>query len=179
MDHPPSNQQPTPSNRAGHWYLALIGLSLALIGGVFVWLMARSYLRAKEMRNWPEVACVILSSELAERRHDRNSPVEFRHDVSFGYEWQGQPRTGDRLTLRGNPWSSKRKLMEARLKELPPGKTTTCWVNPADPDFALLKLDSLAPGYSIWFPALFVVGGLGIVFRVILSAVRKPPKNPA
>jgi hypothetical protein len=39
---------------------------------------------------------------------------------------------------------------------------TTCRVHPRDPDFAVLKPDSLAPGYSIWFPALFVVGGLGM-----------------
>ena len=179
MENAPSNRQPSSSDRAGRLYLALIGLSLAMIGGLFVWLMARSYLRAREMRNWPEVACVILTSELTERRHDRNSPVELRHDLSFGYEWQGQPRTGDRLSLRGTPWSSKRKVVEARFKELPPGTTTTCRVNPQDPDFAVLKPDSLAPGYSIWFPALFVVGGLGIVFRAILGGGRSQAKKPA
>jgi hypothetical protein len=173
MENPPSNRQPAPTDRAGHWYLAFLGLSLALIGGVFVWLMARSYLRAREMRSWPEVACVILSSELVERRHDENSPIEFRHDLSFGYEWQDQPRTGDHLTLRGNPWSSKRKLMESRLNEYPPGKTTTCRVDPNNPDFAVLKPDSLAPGYSIWFPGLFVIGGLGITFRALSGMRRK------
>jgi Protein of unknown function (DUF3592) len=176
MENPPSNRQPAPIDRAGHWYLAFLGLSLALIGGVFVWLMARSYLRAREMRSWPEVACVILSSELVERRHDENSPLEFRHDLSFGYEWQDQPRTGDHLTLRGNPWSSKRKLMESRIKEYPAGKTTTCRVDPNNPDFAVLKPDSLAPGYSIWFPGLFVIGGLGITFRAF-SSIRREDEN--
>ena len=155
------------SNRAGRWYLAAIGLSLALIGGLFVWLMAGSYLRAREMRSWPEVACVILSSELEEKRHDKNSRLEYRHNISFGYEWQGQRRTGDHLTLRGNPWSSKREMMEGRLNDYPVGKTTTCRVNPTVEDFAVLKLESLAPGYSIWFPALFVIGGLGIAFRAM------------
>jgi hypothetical protein len=173
MEHSPLRRQPLPANRAGRWYLVVLGLSLALIGGVFVWLMARSYLRAREMRSWPEVPCVILSSELEERRHDENSPLEFRHDLSFGYEWQDQPRTGDHLTLRGNPWSSKRKLMESRLNEYPAGKTTTCRVDPSNPDFAVLKPDSLAPGYSIWFPGLFVIGGFGIVFRALFGIRRK------
>lgn len=127
--------------------------------------MGRSYLRAREMRTWPEIPCVILSSEVEERRHDDNSPLEFRQNLSFGYEWQGQARTGDRLTLRGSPWSSKRELADARVAEFPMGKVTTCRVDPAAPDFAVLKTDSLAPGYSIWFPALFVVGGLGIAVR--------------
>lgn len=157
------------AGNAGRWYLAILGLVLALLGGVFVWLMARSFLRAREMRSWPEVACVILSSEVGEWRHDENSPLEFRQDLSFGYEWKGEARTGDHLTLRGSPWTSKRELVEERAKEYPAGKQTTCRVDPAHPDFAVLKPDSLAPGYSIWFPAIFVVGGLGITLRAALG----------
>jgi hypothetical protein len=154
---------------AGRWYLAILGLVVALIGGLFVWLLARSFLRAKEMRTWPEVACVILSSEVEDRRHDDNSPLEYRQNLSFGYEWQGQPYTGNHLTLRGNPWSSKRELADARVAQYPVGQTFTCRIDPANPGFAVLKPDSLAPGYSIWFPGLFVVGGLGITFRAILT----------
>lgn len=162
----PGSTTPAPAtNLAGRWYLAALGLFLILLGSVFVWLMARSYLRAREMRSWPEVSCEIISSEIEEWRHDDQSPLEYRQNLSFGYEWKGRAYTGDHLTLRGSPWSSKRELAEARLNEYPVGKTTTCLVNPRTPDFAVLKPDSLAPGYSIWFPALFVIGGLGIVVR--------------
>jgi hypothetical protein len=157
---------------AGRWFLIAVGIATALLGALFVWLMARSYLRAKEMHAWPEVPCTILSSTLVERRHDPQSPVEYRIDLLYGYEWQGVNRTGDRITLRGNPWTSKRPLAEKRATEYPPGMETTCRVNPADPDFAVLKPDSLAPGYSIWFPALFVIGGLGMAVR----AGRKKPR---
>ncbi len=157
----------------------MLGISLAMIGGLFVWLMGRSFVRAYEMRSWPEVGCVILTSEVEERQHDENSAAEFRQNLSFGYEWKGIARTGDHLTLRGSPWSSNRGLVEARVAEYPVGKSAVCHVNPADPDFAVLKNDSLAPGYSIWFPALFVVGGLGITFRAM---TRRPSqtggKNP-
>mgnify|MGYP000037558479 FL=1 len=134
--------------------------------------MARSFLRARETRTWPEVSCVIISSEIGVRQHDENSPQEFRQNLSFGYEWQGQSRTSDRLTLRGSPWSSKRVLAEERVAQYPAGKNTTCRVNPADPNFAILKLDSLAPGYSIWFPALFVIGGLGISLGAVMGKNR-------
>ena len=156
-------------NRSGRWYLVVLGLAIALIGSLFVWLMARSFLRAREMRTWPEVPCVILSSAIEERVHDPQSPPEYRHTVSFGYEWQGTPRTGDHLTLRGSPWSSKRELAKNRAAQYPAGQTTSCRVDPANPDFAVLKADSLAPGYSIWFPALFVIGGLGISARALLA----------
>jgi hypothetical protein len=168
----PTHQNPPSSG--GRWLLAITGLVTAMIGLLFVWLMARSFIRAREMRAWPEVECVILSNEIEERVHDPQSPREFRVDVQFGYEWKGAPRTGDHLTLRGNPWSSKRELAEQRAAEFPLGKTTTCRVNPRDPDFAVLKPDSLAPGYSIWFPALFVIGGFGMAVRAALPGQAMP-----
>ncbi len=152
---------------AGRVFLILLGLVVAALGCLFVWLLGRSFLRAYEMRKWPEVACVILASELEEKRHDPNSPTEYRQDLSFGYEWKGERHTGDRLTLRENPWSSKREEMESRASQYEVGENTTCRVDPANPDFAVLQPDSLAPGYSIWFPALFVIGGLGISFRAM------------
>ncbi len=159
----------TGSRAAGRWFLAGIGMTIALLGVLFVWLMGRSYLRAREMRSWPEAPCVILSSEIEERLHDPQSPREYRLNVSFGYEWKGQPKTGDHLSLRGSPWSSKRELAEKRAAEFPSGTSTTCRIDPKNPDFAVLKPDSLAPGYSIWFPGLFVVGGLGIAARAMVS----------
>lgn len=164
---------PAPASSAsGRWFLTLIGVSIALLGAVFVWLMARSFLRAREMRSWPETPCVILSSEIEERIHDPQSPREFRLDVSFGYDWRGEAKTGDHLSLRGSPWSSKRDVVEKRAAEFPTGKSTTCRVDPKNPDFAVLKPDSLAPGYSIWFPGLFVVGGLGIATRAWIAPRR-------
>lgn len=165
---PPIRHNPPPS-AGGRWFLVALGLSLALIGGLFVWLLARSFLRAREMRTWPEVPCVILNSEVAQRIHDPQSPPEFRLDLTFGYEWQGTPHTCDHLTLRGNPWSSQRERIEKQLAEFPTGMTTRCRVNPQNPDFAVLKPDSLAPGYSIWFPSLFVIGGLGIAIKALTT----------
>lgn len=164
---------PNDSTSSGRWFLFALGLVLALVGALFVWLLGRSYLRAREMHQWPEVPCTILSSEIEARVHDPQSPTEYRHLVSFGYEWQGEARSSDRFSLRGSAWSSKRGLVERRATEFPVGGSSTCRVNPADPAFAVLKLDSLAPGYSIWFPGLFVIGGVGIAFRSITRG--KPP----
>lgn len=173
MPDPTPTTRPPINDTAGRWFLAVLGVSIALIGGLFVFLMGRSFLRAYEMRHWPEVPCVILSSEVEERKHDEISPPEYRQDIVYGYEWKGKPFTGEHLTLRGSPWTSNRALAEERVAEYPAGKTTTCRVNPADAALAVLKPDSLAPGYSIWFPGLFVVGGLMIAGRAI-SKRRRP-----
>jgi hypothetical protein len=77
MNAPPPNARTNPPPAAGgRWFLAFIGLSTALIGVLFVWLLARSYLRAREMHAWPEVECVILHSSIEERVHDPQSPRE-------------------------------------------------------------------------------------------------------
>jgi hypothetical protein len=49
-----------------------------------------------------------------------------------------------------------------------------CFVNPADPSFAILEKDSKAVIYTIWFPGLFVVGGLGMA----VQALRKKSGTP-
>lgn len=166
-DSVPVRSRTEPASQAGRWFLAGLGLFVALLGVLFVGLLGRSFLRAREMRSWPEVKCVILVSEIEERRHDEFSPTEFRQNLIYGYEWKGQAMTGTHLSLRENPWSSKHELAKRRVADFPAGAVKSCRVNPASPDIAVLKMDSLAPGYSIWFPGLFVVGGLGITIRAL------------
>lgn len=157
-------------SRSGRWFLAAVGLFIALIGGLFVWLLASSYLRAKEMRQWPEIPCTILVSSVEERQEISYSAPEFRHQILFGYEYDSNRRTSSLKTLRGSKWSSQRAKALARTEEWPVGSRKTCWVCPWDPDTAVLKPDSLAPGYTLWFPMLFVVGGLVIFWRALRTS---------
>lgn len=155
-------------SKGGRLYLALIGLMLALAGGFFCWLMARSYERAHAMRAWPEVPCTILASSVEERRIDPNGAPEFRFSVQYGYEWQDQAWTSTHWTWRESPWSSRRDDATKLVAEHPQGARKVCRVDPTNPGFAILKTDSQAPLYSIWFPALFVVGGLGIAVSAVV-----------
>jgi hypothetical protein len=43
------------------------------------------------------------------------------------------------------------------------------FVNPHDPTEVLIEHETKAPGYSIWFPALFLLGGLVVFFRALLK----------
>jgi hypothetical protein len=144
-------------------YLTLVGLALALVGGVFTALMWRSFQRARVVESWPVVPCVILSADAEERQIDPNSPVERRFAVLFGYEWQGLPRESELLKLRGGMWTGKQDVIQRLLDRYPEGSRHECHVNPADPAVAVLEPESKAPGYSLWFPLIFVVGGLGVV----------------
>jgi hypothetical protein len=43
------------------------------------------------------------------------------------------------------------------------GSMTKCWVNPQQPSQSVLKLDTRAAGYTLWFPGLFFLGGVGMI----------------
>lgn len=153
------------SNRstASRVYLTVIGLMLATAGGVFTWLMWRSFSRAREIETWPRAEAVILKSEVEERRIDPGRPAERRFAVLYAYEWEGEEYQSERFGLRGSGWTSKSAKVEGLVKTYPVGGIHEVWVNPADPAVALLSRESRAPGYSIWFPALVTAGGLGMM----------------
>ena len=142
-------------------YLSLIGLLLFVAGGLFTWLMGRSFQRAREMESWPRTEAVILKAEVEERRIDPNRPTELRFAGLYSYEWEGVDYRSSRFALRGTPWTSKPEKVRESLERYPVGSVHEVAVNPSEPAMALLDLDSRAPGYSIWFPAIIALGGLG------------------
>ncbi len=163
--------------KAATVFLIALGLCVAGIGGFFTMLMWKSYQRAAEMHAWPQVEAVILESAVEEWQHDEFSPMEYRVRILYGYEWEGEAKTGDQLTFRGNPNSNKRANPQGWVEDYPAGSKTMAFINPENPDAAILKPDSKAAGYSIWFPMLFVVGGLGISAKAIFSGFSRKPSN--
>lgn len=168
MSAPPSSTTPTFASRM---YLCGIGLLLTLVGGVFCWLIIRSYLRSSETRRWPEMECVIISSTISERRVDPNGPVEYQPQFLYGFEWNGIRRTGNKLSLRGSPWSGNRTVAEQLTAKYPEKMKTTCYIDSHNPDNSILKPDSIATLYSLWFPGIFLIGGLIISAKSLRAKV--------
>ena len=71
----------------------MLGLVIAAVGGLFTFLMWKSYDRAVEQRAWPQVDGMVLSSEVEEWRHDEFSAKEYRLKLLYGYEWEGERKT--------------------------------------------------------------------------------------
>ena len=149
-----------------------LGLSLAVAGAVFCWLMWRTYGKAREMDHWLDVPCEIVEARVEERIEVPNTPVSYVPRVVFRYEADGSIREGDRIK-RVAPRSAHRQKMEELIAPFPPGSSAVCHVDPADADNAVLIRDGKYPIYSIWFPALFVVGGLGVAVSSIVRNVRR------
>ena len=144
-------------------YLTMIGLLLAAAGAVFTWLMWKSFDRAGAIEGWPRVPCAILFSDVEERRIGPELPPEYRFQVTYSYEWEDESYESDRYGIRGDSWSKRRDGADALSGTYPEGSVHECSVDPLNPGMAVLHGESKAPGYSIWFPMIFVVGGLGVV----------------
>ncbi len=149
-------------SKAGSFYLAGIGLAVALIGAVFVYLLWNSYSKAKATRGWTETECLVIRSKVKERSA-KNITREFSWSIEYIYDFDGVSYTSKLYTLRGSKWGSSRKDTLFLMSKYPKDEKAMCFVNPAEPSEAILEHDSKAAGYSIWFPMLFVIGGLGIM----------------
>jgi len=160
------------SVRAGSLYLIFIGLLFCVAGSIFALLMWRSFDRASGQRTWAEIQCSILESRVDQRKIGTDVGTEYSFAVIYGYSYDGKVFTSDRYSLQGASWSSSKERSQRRADKFPGGATRSCYVNPEDPSSAVLKLDSKAPGYSLWFPLIFIVGGIGIIVGAVRSDLK-------
>jgi len=145
----------------------LLGAAIAAAGAVFVWLMWASFQRARAMDTWIAVPGQILESRLVEEILTPNTPINYRPIIRYRYDAGGQSYDSDRIR-RTETKSSRRPKMEALLARFPAGSETTVWIHPSEPAEAVLIRDPRTAIYSIWFPSLFVVGGLGIAVNALV-----------
>ncbi|HAT19616.1 MAG TPA: hypothetical protein DCS85_05625 [Verrucomicrobiales bacterium] len=162
----------SPFVRAGSLYLVFVGLLFCVAGGAFALLMWRSFDRASGQRAWAEIQCAILESRVDQRKIGSDVETEYSFAVTYGYSYDGKVFTSERYSLQGAPWSSSKERSQRRVDKFPGGATRSCYVNPEDPSSAVLKLDSKAPGYSLWFPLIFIVGGIGMMIGAVRSDLK-------
>jgi len=163
---------PSPSRSfAGRLWIMAMGLVVAAAGWIFVQYLWGSYERAKAMEAWEEVPCVVASSQLADGGLNQRGLPKYLVSVRYRYEIDGQTYESERLRRLPVEASDLRKA-EARLRPFPEGLETVCFVDPDDPAMAVLERDSRGALYSIWFPWIFVVGGLVMAVSAFVSQVR-------
>lgn len=146
----------------------VFGLLIAVIGGYFVFALYVGGQRAKNTRSWVETPCLIVRSQVEDQRPTPNSPMQYLAVVEYEYNFGGTTRRGNRIKRVDGP-TSHRQRAEKKVADFPAGSSVVCWVNPDVPQEVVLRHDSMAPLYTIWFPGLFVVGGAGIVVRALMG----------
>ncbi len=143
-----------------------LGSALVASGSFFCWWLFATWQKAAQMDAWTPVQALILSSEVVPWQFNEFSQTHYQPRIRYRYHSAGTARESERIrrvTIR----SAHPEKASAWVDKFPAGALVTAWVNPANPDFAVLKRDSKAALYSIWFPALFVAGGFGIIWTAL------------
>ncbi len=133
------------------------------IGILFSQFLYLAYLRAEETRSWTAVHCLIEESDVDWSKISPNSPLRYFPKIRYRYRVGEQSYLSRRLTRSDGSTSDKAKVKRHVWRPIPSGSTHLCFVDPKDPEFAILEHEPLAPIYSIWFPCLFILGGIGMI----------------
>jgi hypothetical protein len=143
--------------------------SFFLLAGLAAGVMLGSeYVTDFRASQWPKVSATILSSDTI-ASHDSDGTT-YRPEFTFRYEYEGREyvATGFRATKVNSTYKWANRVLD----ELPPGSTTTAFVNPEDPSVAYLRA-GLSPRYLLLLmPLLFVAVGLGGLIAVVRTGGR-------
>ncbi len=156
---------PAQSGKSGWLPVVLAGGLLLAVGAMFLWFFTLSpILTAHASRTWVEVPGTVLSSELVRSRSTgRNASTTWRILIRYEYEYAGVRYEGDRFDLTRSVHSSNIGVQSMRqvVRAHPPGTPVSCYVNPKNPQEALIcrELPGSFWGFA-WMPLPFVAIGM-------------------
>ena len=148
-----------------------LGLLIATMGVIFVFALVRGYGRANETREWTEVPMKITKSEIFGQDID-SGPPEYKAIIEYAFTYAGKPATGTGIK-RTEGFTKHRSKAQRVVKRYPVGSEGTCFVNPQDPGQTVIKHNTTAVLYTVWFPGVFVIAGLGIATGSVLAYFRE------
>lgn len=149
---------------AGRAFL-LVFFSVFLLAGLvfFGVLFVRPVLKIMQAKNWLEVPCTILSSEVRSYR-DSDGNTQHRADIFYRYTFEGEEFRSNQhqfLAMSGDESS------RSATQRYPAGSEAVCYVNPNDPSEAVLEREFTTGLLLGLFPLLFVgVGAAGLIWQV-------------
>ncbi len=154
-----SNSRGKTSKAGNKVFGLLFGCMFFGMGAFFCWMMGLSpLLKSLSSNNWPEVSCVIDSSEV--ESHSSSDGTTYSVEISFTYSAQGAIYQSDTYNFDSSSSSGRSGKAEV-VARYPIGSEQTCWINPEDLSEAVLSRD--IPGivyFTIPFSSVFMLIGL-------------------
>jgi hypothetical protein len=154
-----------PSRQLGARAGAAFFTFFFLIGTVvFYFLTFRPLLGVLAAHDWVPTHCTIVSSRVQSHRGDDSTT--YRVDILYSYEFNGREHRSNRYQFMGGS-SSGYKGKAQIVRQYLPGSQRTCYVNPSDPDEAVLERGLTS---DMWFgtiPAVFMLVGVGGIIGML------------
>lgn len=137
-----------------------LGGFLALFGiGKLVWETARIHF------SWSTVPATIVQSEM------RTERGKYILDVRYQYEFEGKTFAGTRFKPNGNRFdgTAAARKAEQRFRS---DTVLPCYVNPSAPEESYLERGSLAQGFLLLIPLVFISVGVGGI--ILMNRKERP-----
>ena len=171
----PLSSTPSPGNGT---ILAIIFFGIfVVVGGLLTYFFTvRPYLRVQTARTWPATPCVVVASRV--QSHAGDDSTTYSVDILYRYQVAGREYRSNRYNFLGGS-SSGYDSKAAIVAQHPPGKRTTCYVNPNDPTDAVLVRHFTTGMWLGLLPLVFLAAGLFGVVHFARGGARPQPVVPA
>jgi hypothetical protein len=164
------------AGKAGPIAMGLFGLIFFSVGfGTLFPLAITPYLQAKAAATWLETPCKIIWSRV--QSHEGDDSTTYSVDIFYEYVFAGVAHRSNRYSFSTGS-SSGRDSKAAITKRYPRGSQQICYIDPAQPERAVLDRGLDAIGFWFLIPAAFMLFGLLAGFGA-LSSLWKGKKPPA
>ena len=167
---PAISRKAVPAGKAFGCLAAFFGLFFAVGLGTFYFFFAKPAMRIAAARSWRETSCVVLSSRV--RTHEGDDGDTYSVDVLYEYDFGGRTYQSNRFQFLGGS-SGGRAAKEAVVARHPAGTRTVCWVDPADPQEAVLARSFTKDYWVGVVPLVFLAAGGGGLLWVASTARKK------
>lgn len=158
------------------WFPAVFFAIFAVVGAaVFYFLTVRTYLKIQAARSWPATPCVVESSRV--RSHQGDESTTYSVDILYRYEVGGREFRSNRYGFLGGSSSGYAGKAEV-VRQYPPGRRTTCFVNPADPTEAVLVRGFTPMMWVGLIPLVFLFVGIGGLAHFARGGFQPKPTVP-
>ena len=149
----------------GQGCLILFGLPFFGAGAAILWfLVINPIIQKSQSDNWVKTPCLITKSEL--KINSDSDGSTYRPEIHYSYHYNGQKYTSEQVDFAPTTSSSDRAGESAYLKDFPLGKKRSCFVNPDNPNEAVLIKDwgrGVFKWVAIPFGGVFAFVGFGIM----------------
>lgn len=140
------------------FFLVFLGMGLLFTG-----FLIREVVKSAQTRFWTATPCLILESGVTEESADRDNNSPYVATVQYRYDWQGRSFTSTQVSLQRPAFSDYAKAT-ALANRFPSDSEAVCYVNPRQPDQAVLKHGGLWLALVVFFPLIFVAIGAGGIY---------------
>ncbi len=121
-------------------------------------------------RSWVETPCTVLSAQV--KSHSDSDGTTYRVDISYRYEFNSKTFTSDRYGFMGGS-SSGRSGKQAVVDKYRKAKNPICFVNPDDPEQAVLVRGFRLTMLFGFIPLIFLAVGVGGIVGTTRKSKRR------